>query len=156
LVARVKKTVRERLLDRSFSSSPPVKSDGTCLSFNGRPHIITSWHKLDYRKYHKIHQRGKIRKTAYTLSSPTIIEDDQISVPSKGWAEMIRKVYEMDPLLYPSCGGRMSIISFIDDHNVIDRIIRHLELTFEAERPPPPRVVQQDLLMAAKESREYF
>jgi TolB-like protein len=58
-------------------------------------------------------------------------------VPSKGWAEMIRKVYKTDPFLYPSCGGRMSIISFIDDHKVIDRIIRHLELTFKAERPPP-------------------
>lgn len=30
----------------------------------------------------------------------------------------------------------MSIISFIDDHKVIDKIIAHLELTFEAERPP--------------------
>jgi hypothetical protein len=28
----------------------------------------------------------------------------------------------------------MKIISFIEDHKVIDRIIRHLELTFEAER----------------------
>ena len=69
---------------------------------------------------------------------------------------MIRKVYEVDPLLCPSCGGRMSIISFIDDHTVIDRIIRHLKLTFEAERPPPPNVVQQDLLMAAEEKGEYF
>jgi hypothetical protein len=45
----------------------------------------------------------------------------------------------------------MSIISFIDNHNVINRIIRHLELTLEVERPPPPHVVQQDLLVAAGE-----
>ena len=38
----------------------------------------------------------------------------------------------------------------------IDRIIRHLELTFEAERPPPPHHVQQDLLMAAEEGGDYF
>jgi hypothetical protein len=31
----------------------------------------------------------------------------------------------------------MSIISFIDDHEVIDRINGHLKLNFEAERPPP-------------------
>jgi len=73
-----------------------------------------------------------------------------------GWADMIRKVYEIDPLLCPSCGGKMSIISFIDDHKVIDKIIAHLELTFETERPPPPQVVQQELLMAAEESGEYF
>ncbi len=77
-------------------------------------------------------------------------------MPSKGWAEMIRKVYEVDPLVCPSCGGRMSVISFIEEPKTIDRIIRHLELTFEAERPPPPHVVKQDLLMAAEEKGEYF
>lgn len=56
---------------------------------------------------------------------------------------MIRKVCEVDPLICPSCGGQM-------------RIIGHLELTFEAERPPPPRVVQQHILMAAEEKGEYF
>lgn len=45
----------------------------------------------------------------------------------------------------------MSIILFLDDHKVIDRIIGHLKLTFEAERPHPPHHVQQELLMAAKE-----
>ena len=50
----------------------------------------------------------------------------------------------------------MSIISFIEEPKTIDRIIRHLELTFEAERPHQPRVVQQDLLIAAEASREYF
>jgi hypothetical protein len=39
---------------------------------------------------------------------------------------------------------------------VVFRIICHLKLTFEAERPPPPRCVQQELLMAAGEKGEYF
>jgi hypothetical protein len=47
---------------------------------------------------------------------------------------MIRKVFEVDPLLCPSCGGQMKIISFIEDPKAIDKIIRHLELTFDAER----------------------
>jgi hypothetical protein len=50
----------------------------------------------------------------------------------------------------------MKIISFIEDHKVIDRIIHHLKLSFEAERPPPPHHVQQQLLMTAEESGEYF
>jgi len=50
----------------------------------------------------------------------------------------------------------MSIIAFIEDHKVIDKIIAHLKLFFHAERPPPPRVFQQELLMAAEEKREYF
>jgi len=36
------------------------------------------------------------------------------------------------------------------------KVINHLKLTFMAERPPPPQVVYQELLMAAETSREYF
>ena len=62
---------------------------------------------------------------------------------------------EVDPLIYPSCGGQMHIIAFIEDHNAIDRIIRHLKLTFAAERPPPPQA-QPQLAMAAEERAEYL
>jgi len=85
-----------------------------------------------------------------------IFEQEEPFVPSKGWAEMIRKVYEIDPLLCPRCGGQMCIIAFIEDPKTIDRIIGHLKLTFEAERPPPPQVIQQELLMAAEESGKCF
>jgi hypothetical protein len=80
---------------------------------------------------------GQMRKAGAQPSHPTTIKDDLTYVPSKGWAEMIRKVYEVDPLLCPSCGGQMRITTFIEEPKIIDRIIAHLELTFEAERPPP-------------------
>lgn len=35
-------------------------------------------------------------------------------------------------------GGQMRVVSFIEDHGVDDRIISHLELTFDAERPLRP------------------
>jgi len=38
---------------------------------------------------------------------------------------------------------------------VVDRIIRHLELTFVAEKPPPAHVFEQVALMATEESRDY-
>jgi len=108
-----------------------------------------------YGLYSNAH-RGKIRKAGSALSHPPIIEEEPDYVPSKGWAEMTRRVYEVDPLLCPACGGQMSIISFIEDHKVIDKIIAHLKLTFEAERPPPPHIAHQELLMAAEEKGEYF
>ncbi|MFB0564386.1 MAG: hypothetical protein ACETWK_01750 [Candidatus Aminicenantaceae bacterium] len=95
----------------------------------------------------------KIREAANPF---LIIEQEEPFVPPKGWAEMIRKVYEVDSLLCPSWGGQMSIVSFIEDHKVIDKIIAHLKLTFMAERPPPPQSVRQKLLMAAEERGEYF
>ena len=56
----------------------------------------------------------------------------------------------------PQCGAEMKVISFIEDHKVIDKIIAHLKLTFHAERPPPSQFVQKELLMAAEERGEYF
>jgi transposase len=90
-----------------------------------------------------------------------MIEEEPKPVPSKGWAalapkrriglrsaEMIRKVYEVDPLVCPKCGGRMKIVAFLTEYAVVDRIIRHLELTFVAEKPPPAYVFEQVALMA--------
>ncbi len=97
-----------------------------------------------------------MRKASVDPSHPLIIEEEDRHVPSKGWAGMIRKVYEIDPLLCPYCGAEMKVIAFIEDHKVIDNIIDHLKLKFQAERPPSPQVVRQKLLMAAEESGEYF
>jgi len=47
-------------------------------------------------------------------------------------------------------------ITFITEVAVVDRIIDHLKLTFVAERPPPPQVASQELLMAADPPAEYF
>ena len=97
-----------------------------------------------------------MRKRGVAPSHPLIIEEEHHHVPSKGWAEMRRKVYEIDPLLCPTCGGQMRVIAFITDYSAVDRIITHLKLTFHAERPPPPHVVQQELLTAAEEREKYF
>ncbi len=107
-----------------------------------------------YGLYSNAH-RGKRRK-AKEENPLLIIEHEESFVPSRGWANMIKKVFEVDPLLCPMCHGQMSIVSFIEDHKVIDKIIIHLKLTFMAERPPPPQIVQQELLMAAEEREEYF
>jgi len=107
-----------------------------------------------YSLYSNAH-RGKMGKARIDPSHPPIIEEEERYLPSKGWAEMIKKVYEVDPLLCPRCGGEMRVIAFIEDHKVIDKIIRHLKLTFRAERPPPPQFLQQKLMMVA-ESGEYF
>ena len=44
----------------------------------------------------------------------------------------------------------MRIISFIEEHKVIDKIINHLKLTFKAERPLPSQA-QPQLAMAAED-----
>ena len=54
----------------------------------------------------------------------------------------IRKVYETDPLTCPKCQGDMRIVSFIDQPDVIQKILQHLGLWEESDAPPewvPPR-----------------
>lgn len=95
-----------------------------------------------YGLYANAH-RGKVRKAARVPVALGMIEEEPPRVPSKGWAEMIRKVYEVDPMICPRYGGRMKVVAFMTDYAVVDRIIRHLELTFAAERPPPSRIFAQ-------------
>ncbi len=54
----------------------------------------------------------------------------------KPWSYFIRKVYEADPLTCPKCQGEMRIISFIDQPEVIKKILQHLGLCEEAHAPP--------------------
>jgi hypothetical protein len=69
---------------------------------------------------------------------------------------MIRKVYEVDPMICPKCGGTMTVMAFITESAAVDRTSAHLKLTFVAEKPPPSRVIEQVALMAAEEQVEYF
>jgi len=45
----------------------------------------------------------------------------------------------MDPSTCPKCGGRLRIISFIDNPSIIEKILRHLKLWDLPERSPPLR-----------------
>jgi len=99
--------------------------------------------------------RGKVKKASLAAFPFRIVEEELRPTPSKGWAEMIRKVYEVDPLICPRCGGQMKVIAFLTDYAVVDRIINHLNLTFVAERPPPPQFAYQEVLIAAEAPAEY-
>jgi len=107
-----------------------------------------------YGLYANAH-RGKVRKASRVPAALGMMEDESRRLPSQGWSEMIRKVYEVEPLICPRCGGRMKVIAFLTDYAVVDRIIRHLELTFVAEKPPPSHVFEPVALMAAEESGDY-
>jgi ribosomal protein S27E len=107
-----------------------------------------------YGLYANAH-RGKVRKASLGPFPLRMVEEELRRLPAKGWAEMIRKVYEVDPLVCPQCGGQMKVISFLTDYPVVDRIIGHLKLTFVADRPPPLQAAYQEVLMAAEASTEY-
>jgi hypothetical protein len=48
------------------------------------------------------------------------------------WAELLRRIYEVDPLACPRCAAPMRIVAVITDPAVITRILVH-----RARRSPP-------------------
>ncbi len=44
------------------------------------------------------------------------------------WAALLKEVWDVDALKCPKCGGRMKVISFIEQPSVIRRILKHLDL----------------------------
>ena len=55
---------------------------------------------------------------------------------------MMRRVFDLDVLTCPRCGGRMSVIATIEAADVLQKILRHLGLPTDPlavlpARPPP-------------------
>ncbi len=62
--------------------------------------------------------------------------------PRYSWAELMRRVFEIDVLHCGRCGRERKLIALITSPLVVRRILRHLELPSEpppvaAARPPP-------------------
>ena len=55
----------------------------------------------------------------------------------RSWAELIRRVYEVDPLLCPKCGADMQIVAFINDPSVMKKILDHIPHRARVGRAPP-------------------
>jgi hypothetical protein len=107
-----------------------------------------------YGLYANAH-RGKVKKASLSPAALRIVEEELRRLPSKGWAAMIRKVYEVDPMVCPKCGSRMKVVAFLTEIAVVDRIIDHLKLTFVASKPPPSHVFTEIALPEAEESGAY-
>ncbi len=82
--------------------------------------------------------RGRRKKENQDGLIPCILEaDDNSKAYRKNWARLIRKIYEADPLVCPKCQGQMRIISFVEDPEVIEKILKHLGLWLVKRRPQP-------------------
>ena len=55
---------------------------------------------------------------------------------------LIKRVYEVDPLACPKCGGMMKVVAFIEPPQgaVIEKILRHCGLWQPSTPRPPPAI----------------
>jgi hypothetical protein len=45
----------------------------------------------------------------------------------RSWAKLIKRIYEIDPLVCLKCGSEMKVVAFIVDHVVVDKILGHVQ-----------------------------
>ena len=62
------------------------------------------------------------------------------------WAELMKRVFEMDVLICEHCGGTRKLLAFLTEPRAVRRILEHLGLPAEPPpiapaRPPPDPVL---------------
>jgi len=73
---------------------------------------------------------------ADTTQTPPRQDDDEFTRRARlSWAKLIRRVYEVDPLLCPFCGSDMKILAYIVDFGAARAIRKSLKLP--AQEPEP-------------------
>ena len=93
--------------------------------------------------------RGQRRKAAEAAAAPEqgqtpedveiLIEEKPRRIPSPKWRDLIKKVWEVDPMLCPSCSGEMRVVALINEREVIEKILKHLGLWQQGIRVSPAR-----------------
>ncbi len=103
-------------------------------------------HLVRYLGHYSNVSRGRRKKGKEKALTPGRLghgEDDGLSdaqrrAQRRAWARLIRRIYEVDPLVCTSCGGEMRIVSVILKHRVITKVLGHLARKgIEPGRGPP-------------------
>ena len=111
-----------------------------------------------YYGWYSNKKRG-MRKKEGTINKPVAISEDLTDYQKscrKRWAALIRKIYEVEPLICPKCGAMMKHVpecfcqgivsapvlrhngTSIEDDIAIHKILSHLGLFNSRNRSPPP------------------
>ena len=109
-------------------------------------------HLVRYYGWYSNVSRGKRRKEEDELGRPVAVgtgvpsrarrdETPNARALRRSWAQLIKRIYEVDPLVCPKCGSEMKVIAFIIDHAVVDKILRHLERVKAGRARGPPQNV---------------
>ena len=115
----------------------------TFLAIDWLAHLITHMpnkgeQMVRYYGYYSNKARGLRKKTDTDMLIPALI-DTEISKKEfrKNWSRLIQKIYHADPLVCLKCAGKMRIISFIEEPDVIKAILLHLDLWAVRNHDPP-------------------
>jgi len=138
---------------KPFGSSPQESRSYPVADFLAllASHIPAPYESLTY--YYGVYSssyRGKQRREneddpETELVLVTIGKGTVGGKPTSTWARLIRRIFEVDPLLCRKCGAEMRLIAFVTDFHQVQKILEHIgEQTI---RPPPlePKISTHDL-----------
>jgi hypothetical protein len=102
-------------------------------------------HLVRYYGAYSNRARGQRRKAESRLEGNGSGEAEEPIPPPperaalrRRWANLIRRVYEVDPLVCPRCGAEVRVIGFITETKVIKRMLDHIRKRDKVSRSPPP------------------
>jgi len=94
---------------------------------------------IRYYGFYSNKSRGLRKKVGTDDNVPALIDSEVSSKEfRKNWARLIQKIYNVKPLVCSKCLGSMRIIAFIEDDQLVKKILEHLGL-WQVKRKPPPR-----------------
>ena len=97
--------------------------------------------------YSNASRGGRRRRRDEEGTTPTACAEpgDEGTSRRLSWSQLIRKVYEIDPLLCTFCGATMRIVAFIVELPSLRRILDHLGCERQSPEPlsrAPPAVTE--------------
>ena len=91
-----------------------------------------------YNGYYSNVCQGRRKKDNIEGPDFVVQDDEHTKGANKSWARLIKKIYEVDPLICPKCGGQMRIIAFIEDYKIVKKILDYLGIyELKRDRLPP-------------------
>jgi len=109
-----------------------VPDKGEHLVRGHRPKVGRGWYSNK--------SRGIRKKAEAEASAESSSEETAATGSSQSWAMLIKRVYEVDPLCCPQCGGQMKVVSFIEPPHVIEAILKHCGVWPSRSARAPPDV----------------
>jgi len=87
---------------------------------------------------------GDERETKTNVEIIDVSDYSPPRIPSKTWRECIKRIWEIDALQCPNCGGSMKILAFITENKIIKKILEHLDLWRDKSSRDPPNIMPED------------
>jgi hypothetical protein len=93
---------------------------------------------VKYYGHYSNRARGERRKKNQDGTVPSLLDPDPSSKEARrNGSRLIRKIYEVDPLVCGNCRGIMRVVAVINDSNTVRQILEHLGLWLTNVRPTP-------------------